>query len=196
MSDPSLVQITFKIKPDMPKDMKRFILYLATDYYDKYYKDKEPSHEEYLELMDKYLVIRDLIRNDSYHNVDFQYCKLSKYDLYDLDTLEILHDNGHWLDENDNEIPNNTPDIGVCITSLPRRPETLDEFLKLVGPYITSEVCTLGIQHFYDYGKTVAYYYIDKQGHIRKQMIEQKDDDEILSTAINKKYSDEEDDLD
>lgn len=193
MSDPSLVQITFKIKPDMPKNMKRFILYLATDYYDKYYKDKEPSHEEYLELMDKYPVIRDLIRNDSYHNVDFQYCKLSKYDLYDLDTLEILHDNGHWLDENGNEIPNNTPDIGICITSLPRRPETLDEFLKLVGPYITSEVCTLGIQHFYDYGKTVAYYYIDKQGHIRKQMIEQKDDDEVLSTAISKKYSDEED---
>lgn len=192
MSDPSLVQISFKIKPEMPKDMKRFILYLATDYYD-YYENKKPSHEEYLELMDKYPVIRDLIRNDSYHNVDFQYCKLSKYDLYDLDTLEILHDNGHWLDENGNEIPNNTPDIGVCITSLPRRPETLDEFLKLVGPYITSEVCTLGIQHFYDYGKTVAYYYIDKQGHIRKQMIEQKDDDEVLSTAISKKYSDEED---
>lgn len=193
MSDPSLVQISFKIKPEMPKDMKRFILYAFTDYYETYYPDKKVTHEEYLELREKYPVICDLNRNDAYHNVDKQNCQLDMFTVYDLDTLEILHDNGHWLDENGNEIPNNTPDIGVCITSLPRRPETLDEFLKLVGPYITSEVCTLGIQHFYDYGKTVAYYYIDKQGHIRKQMIEQKDDDEVLSTAISKKHSDEED---
>lgn len=179
MSDPSLVQITFKIKPEMPKDMKRFILYLATDYYD-YYENKKPSHEEYLELMDKYPVIRDFIRNDSYHNVDFQYCKLSKYDLYDLDTLEILNDEGHWLDDNGNPIPNPTPSIGISIISLPRNPGTADEFFKLVGPYIDSEVCTLGICHNYDYGKTVAYYYMDKLGNIKKHMIQRAPEDETI----------------
>ena len=160
MSDPSLVQITFKIKPEMPKDMKRFILYAFTDYYETYYPDK--------------------VVNDAYHNVDKQNCQLDKYTVYDLDTLEILHDNGHWLDENGNEIPNDTPDIGICITSLPRRPETLDEFFKLVGPYITSEICTLGIQHFYDYGKIVAYYYIDDKGCIKKHIIKTSEKDETL----------------
>ena len=180
MSDPSLVQITFKIKPEMPKDMKRFILSAFTDYYEKYYPDKALSIEECLRLRELYPVIGDLARNDTYHNVDFQTCHLDMYDVYDLDTLEILDDNGHWLDDNGNEIPNDTPDIGVCITSLPRRPETLDEFLKLVGPYITSEVCTLGIQHFYDYGKTVAYYYIDNKGCIKKHVIKTTKKDEML----------------
>lgn len=179
MSDPSLVQITFKIRPEMPKDMKRFILYLATDYYD-YYENKKPSHEEYLELMTKYYPIRELIHNDAYHNIDQQICVLDEYDLYDLDTLEILHDDGHWLDDNGNKIPNNTPDIGICITSLPRRPEALDEFFKLVGPYIYSEVCTLGICHNYDYGKTVAYYYMDKLGNIKKHMIQRAPEDETI----------------
>ena len=53
MSDPSLVQITFKIKPEMPKDMKRFILYAFTDYYETYYPDKQVTYEEYLELREK-----------------------------------------------------------------------------------------------------------------------------------------------
>lgn len=179
MSDPSLVQISFKIKPEMPYDMKRLILYAFTDYYE-YYPDKKVTYKEYLELREKYPVIGDLNRNDAYHNVDKQNCQLDIFTVYDLDTLEILHDNGHWLDENGNEIPNATPNIGVCITSLPRRPETLDEFLKLVGPYITSEVCTLGIQHFYDYGKTVAYYYIDDKGCIKKHIIKTSKKDETL----------------
>ena len=40
MSDPSLVQISFKIKPEMPYDMKKFILSAFTDYYEKYYPEK------------------------------------------------------------------------------------------------------------------------------------------------------------
>ena len=180
MSDPSLVQISFKIKPEMPYDMKKFILSAFTDYYEKYYPEKTLSVEECLRLRELYPAIGDLARNDAYHNIDMQICQLDVYDVYDLDTLEILHDNGHWLDENGNEIPNDTPAIGVCITSLPRRPETLDEFLKLVGPYITSEVCTLGIQHFYDYDKTVAYYYIDDKGYIKKHIIKTSKKDEIL----------------
>lgn len=179
MSDPSLVQITFKIKPEMPKDMKKLILACFTDYYTKYYPNKIKD-DDIRELGEKYPAIYDLERNDAYHNVDFQVCQLDMYTVYDLDTLEILHDVGHWLDDNGNEIPNDTPDIGVCITSLPRRPETLDEFFKLVGPYITSEVCTLGIQHFYDYGKTVAYYYIDDKGCIKKHIIKTTKTDEIL----------------
>ena len=131
-------------------------------------------------MREKYPVIGDLDHNDAYHNVDKQNCQLDKYTVYDLDTLEILHDNGHWLDENGNEIPNDTPDIGICITSLPRRPETLDEFFKLVGPYITSEVCTLGIQHSYDYGKIVAYYYMDDKGYIKKHIIKTSKKDETL----------------
>lgn len=180
MSDPSLVQITFKIKPEMPKDMKRFILYAFTDYYETYYPDKEVTHEEYLELREKYPVIYDLNRNDAYHNVEKQTCQLDMYSVYDLDTLEILHDIGHWLDENGNKIPNDTPNIGVSITSLPRRHDTIDEFLKLVGPYITSEVYTLGICHNYDYGKTVAYYYIDDKGCIKKHIIKTSKKDEAL----------------
>lgn len=39
MSDPSLVQITFKIKPEMPYDMKKLILALFTDYFN-YYPEK------------------------------------------------------------------------------------------------------------------------------------------------------------
>ena len=31
----------------------------------------------------------------------------------------------------------------------------------MVAPYIYSETCTIGIQHYSDYGKIVAYYYID-----------------------------------
>lgn len=180
MSDPSLVQISFKIKPEMPKDMKRLILSCFTDYYEKYYPDKKVTHEEYLELREKYPIIGDLNRNDAYHNVDFQTCNLSEYDLYDLDTLEILHDEGHWLDDEGNPIPNDTPSIGVSITALPRRPETVDGFFKLVGPYIYSEVCTLGICHNYDYGKTVAYYYIDDKGYIKKHIIKTSKKDEIL----------------
>ena len=180
MSDPSLVQISFKIRPEMPKDMKRFILSAFTDYYETYYPNKKVEHEEYLQLMEKYPAISDMQRNDAYHNVDFQICKLNIYDLYDLDTLEILDDKWHWLNKNGNEIPNDTPYIGVCITSLPRRYDTIDEFLKLVGPYITSEVCTLGICHNYDYGKTVAYYYMDKLGNIKKHMIQRAPEDEVL----------------
>ena len=75
MSDPSLVQITFKIKPEMPKDMKRFILYAFTDYYKTYYPDKEVTYEEYLKLREKYPVIGDLDHNDAYHNVDKQNCQ-------------------------------------------------------------------------------------------------------------------------
>ena len=180
MSDPSLVQISFKIKPEMPYDMKKFILSAFTDYYEKYYPDKKVTHEEYLELREKYPVISDLNHNDAYHNVDQQNCQLDMYTVYDLDTGKTLNDYWHQLDENGNEIPNATPDIGICITSLPRRPDTLDEFLKLIGPYITSEVCTLGIQHFYDYGKTVAYYYIDDKGYIKKHIIKTSKKDETL----------------
>lgn len=180
MSDPSLVQISFKIKPEMPKDMKRFILYLTTDYYNTYYKDKKPSHKEYMELMNKYEVIRDLIRNDCYHNIDQQICQLDRSDVYDLDTNEILYDECHWVDKDGNSIPNPTPSIGICITTLPRRPETVDKFFKLVGPYIYSEVCTLGICHYSDYGKTVAYYYMDKLGNIKKHMIKRAPEDTTI----------------
>ena len=180
MSDPSLVQISFKIKPEMPKEMKQLILYYFTDYYHKYYPDKELGLADLCNSKDEYSVIGNLFRNDAYHNVILQQCTLDPLEIYDLDTGEILHDNGHWLDENGNEIPNDTPSIGVCITSLPRRPETLDEFLKLVGPYIYSEVSTIGICHYYDYGKTVAYYYFDKKNNICKHMIKTNKNDEIL----------------
>ena len=179
MSDPSLVQISFKIKPEMPKDMKKLILACFTDYYTKYYPNKIKD-DDIRELGKKYPAVYDLERNDAYHNVDFQTYNLSEYDLYDLDTLEVYKELGHFLDDNGNPIPNPTPSIGIGITSLPRRPETLDEFLKLVGPYITSEVCTLGIQHFYDYGKTVAYYYIDDKGYIKKHIIKTSKKDETL----------------
>lgn len=196
MSDPCLVQINFRIKPEMPYDMKKLILALFTDYYETYYPDKSLSQEEYNKLRDKYETISNLCRNDAYHNIEFQTYKLDEYEVYDLDTLEVYEELGYFLDDNGNPIPNPTPSIGIGITSLPRRPETVEEFLELVGPYIYSTVSTIGICHYFDYGTTVAYYYIDKQGHIRKQMIEQKDNDEVLSTAISKKYSDEEDEDD
>ena len=83
-------------------------------------------------------------------------------------------------DEDGNEIPNDIPNIGVSIISLPRNPETVDEFLKLVGPYVYSEVSTIGICHYYDYGKTVAYYYIDGKGCIKKHIIKTSKKDETL----------------
>ena len=180
MSDPSLVQITFKIKPDMPKEMKQLILYYFTDYYRKYYPNKELGLSDLCNSKDEYSVIGDLFRNDAYHNVILQQCTLDPSDVYDLDTGEILNDDCHFLDDNGNIIPNPIPNIGVSIISLPRRPETVDEFFKLVGPYIDSEVCTLGICHNYDYGKVVAYYYMDKLGNIKKHMIQRAPEDEVL----------------
>lgn len=180
MSDPSLVQISFKIKPEMPYDMKKFILSAFTDYYEKYYPKKTLSVEECLRLRELYPVIGDLTRNDAYHNIDFQTCQLDEWFVYDIDNNEILHDEMHRLDENGNEIPNDIPKLGVSIVSLPRNPEVVDEFLKLVGPYIYSEVSTIGICHYYDYGKTVAYYYFDKKNNICKHMIKTNKNDEIL----------------
>jgi len=182
MSDPSLVQITFKIKPEMPKDMKKLILAYFTDYYIKYYPDKTIDRKEWTKLIKKYDTISDLYRNDAYHNVDFQRCQLSTWDVYDLDTNELFEKRGWFEDENGNKIEedNPLPDIGISILSLPRRPETLDEFFKLVGPYIKSLVTTIGICHYYDYGKTVAYYYFDRKGNIRKHVIKTDDSDEIL----------------
>lgn len=181
MSDPSLVQITFKIKPEMPKDMKKLILACFTDYYTKYYPNKIKD-DDIRELGEKYPAIYDLERNDAYHNVNFQVCQLSKYDVYDLDTNELLEQRGWFEDENGNKIEedNPLPDIGISILSLPRRPETVDDFFKLVGPYIVSLVQTIGICHHYDYGKTVSYYYFDRKGNIRKHMIKIDDSDEIL----------------
>lgn len=180
MSDPSLVQISFKIKPEMPYDMKKFILSAFTDYYEKYYPEKTLDVEECLRLRELYPVIGDLARNDAYHNIDMQICQLDSWDVYDIDNNEISHDNGHWLDEDGNEIPNDIPNIGVSIISLPRNQETVDEFLKLVGPYVYSEVSTIGICHYYDYGKTVAYYYIDDKGCIKKHIIKTSKKDETL----------------
>lgn len=180
MSDPSLIQITFKIKPEMPKDMKKLILMCFTNYYTEYYQSKTLTHEEYLKLGEKYPAIFELDRCDAYHNVINQQCQLDPLEVYDLDTGKILNDDCHLLDTDGNPVPNPTPSIGICITTLPRHPETLDEFFKLVGPYIDSEVCTLGIQHFYDYGETVAYYYIDKLGNIKKHMIQRAPEDETI----------------
>jgi len=181
MSDPSLVQITFKIKPEMPKDMKKLILACFTDYYIKYYPNKIKD-DDIRELGEKYPAIYDLERNDAYHNVDFQVCQLSKYDIYDLDTNELFEPLGWFEDENGNKIEedNPLPDIGISILSLPRRPETVDDFFKLVGPYIVSLVQTIGICHHYDYGKTVSYYYFDKKNNIRKHVIKTNKNDEIL----------------
>lgn len=181
MSDPSLVQITFKIKPEMPKDMKKLILTCFTDYYTKFYPNKI-NDDDIRELGKKYPAIYDLERNDAYHNVDFQVCQLSKYDVYDLDTNELFEQLGWFEDENGNKIEedNPLPDIGISILSLPRSPETVDEFFKLVGPYIISLVQTIGICHHYDYGKTVSYYYFDKENNIRKHMIKTNENDEIL----------------
>ena len=78
------------------------------------------------------------------------------------------------------EEDNPLPDIGISILSLPRRPETVDDFFKLVGPYVVSLVQTIGICHHYDYGKTVSYYYFDKENNIRKHMIKTNENDEIL----------------
>ena len=193
MSDPSLVQITFKIKPEMPKDMKKLILALFTNYFD-YYPNKINSDEEIDRICDRYPVIADLDRNDSYHNVNQQRCQLDTYDLYDLDTEERYEEVGHWLDNDGNEIPNPVPNIGISIISLPRSANTVEKFLELVAPYIYSETCTLGIQHYSDYGKTVAYYYIDDERHIRKYMIEtNKNNDKLISTAITFKYDEDED---
>lgn len=180
MSDPSLVQISFKIKPEMPYDMKKFILSAFTDYYEKYYPEKVLNVEECLRLRELYPAIGDLARNDAYHNIDMQICQLDSWDVYDIDNNEILHDDGHWLDEDGNEIPNDIPSIGVSIISLPRNPETVDEFLKLVGPYIYSEVSTIGICHYYDYSKTVAYYYMDELGNVKKHMIQIAPEDKIV----------------
>ena len=104
MSDPSLVQISFKIKPEMPYDMKKFILSAFTDYYEKYYPEKILDVEECLRLRELYPVIGDLARNDAYHNIDMQICQLDSWDVYDIDNNEISHDDGHWLDEDGNEI--------------------------------------------------------------------------------------------
>lgn len=184
MSDPSLVQITFKIKPAMPYDMKKLILALFTDYFN-YYPEKADD-EEICKISAKYPVIAKLYRNDAYHNVQQQVCQLDTFFLYDIDTEDRYEKVGCWLDDNGNDIPNPLPNIGVSIISLPRTPDIVEQFLELVAPYIDSETCTIGIQHYSDYGKIVAYYYIDDDGNIRKHMIRiDKNNDELISSAID-----------
>ena len=188
MSDPSLVQVTFKIKSEMPKDMKKLILACFTDYYIKYYPNKIKD-DDIRNLGKKYPAIYDLERNDAYHNVDFQICQLSKYDIYDLDTNELFEPRGWFDDENGNKIEedNPLPDIGISIISLPRYTDDIDNFFKLIGPYITSCVSTLGICHNRDYGHECYFYYIDNKGNIRKHLIKQEISDEMLSCAIKTK---------
>lgn len=185
MSDPSLVQVTFNINPDMPVDMKRAILALFTDYYTKYYPDKDKDID-WSELSKKYPVISELCRNDSYHNVTLQVCQLDSYYVYDIDTNEFFNkDRGYFLDENGNRIPEEIHSLGVSIITLPRYSSTLYEFFKLVGPYISSCVSTLGICHHTDYGTSASYFYQDSHNNIREHVIEI---DEIQDNLI---YNDE-----
>ena len=154
MSDPSLCQITFEIKENMPEDMKKFILWSFTDYYEKY--EAEPSDEEIEELCKKYPEIDALNRNDGYHNVQQQKCQLDHFDV-------------------ENDYP-----LGVSIISLPRSTSRVDDFFALVGDYIRSSVCTLGIVHDTDYLPTCYYYYFDESKRIRKHCIETSVHDTII----------------
>lgn len=137
MSDPFLVQFTFVINREMPKDMKTLILYLFTDYYEKYYPNKTPDFQNIiLPLYKKYPPISDMCRNDCYHNAEFQIYHLPVSDVYDLDTEEY-YDSGY------NETGEHN--IGISILSLPRNEQVIDDFLKIVGPYIFTEHQTIGI---------------------------------------------------
>lgn len=160
MSDPSFINITFKIKPNMPEDMKSLILYCFTNYYTKYFPEQKPSEEEYRRLVYKYPEIKDLCRNDAYHNVDFQVCQIKP--------------------------PTSEKDyIGVSIISLPRFSNVLDKFFALVGPYINSAVHTFGIMEEDDWSQQTWYYYIDvSNGCIKKHLIKVEDDDPVVATYV------------
>lgn len=154
MSDPYLTQISFKIDNSMPKDMKMLLLYLFTDYYITYYPNKEPDFETVIKpLYEKYPAINFMFRNDCYHNVSVQLCQLDKDDVYDID------------DENKESYKS----MGVCITSLPRSIDDVDNFFKTIGQYIYSSVPTLGIATL-DYGN-VCYYYYTNGFEISKHLI-------------------------
>ena len=164
MSDPSFVHISFKIKPEMPSGMKQYLLLAFTDYYTKYFPDQKPTQEEIEKLTREYEPIATLWRNDVYHNVGFQRCQLDPWDM---------------------ERPTN-PDfpeidtVGISITTLPRLSSTIENFFKLVGPYITSSVCSLGYQHEDDYGQTADYFYFDNDGNIRKKVLKPANEDEVI----------------
>ena len=162
MSDPSFINITFQIKPNMPEDMKTLILYCFTDYFEKYFPDKKPSNETYNKLIDKYPEIADLYRGDVYHNVGLQRCQLKEFHIF------------------------NKSNIGLSIISLPSFSNALDKFFALVGPYIDSSVNTFGIMEEDDWSKQTWYYYIDSDnGCIKKHLIKVEDDDIVVVTYVN-----------
>lgn len=167
MSDPFLVQFTFRINREMPKDMKTLILYLFTDYYEKYYPNKKPDFlTVVIPLYKKYPVILDMCRNDCYHNVEFKTCHLAISDVYDLDTEKYYNDDY-------TEIMNHT--IGISIVSLPRSEKIIDDFLKTIEPYISSKNSTIGITTW-DCGNLCYYYYYGKNGIMKQTLSPTKDD--------------------
>lgn len=158
MSDPCLVQISFRVNDTMPEEMKKCLLISFTDYYGEH----EISVEERNRLWDRYPHIRFLCRNDCYHNIEFQKYQLTKSDREQLNTNF------------------KAATIGIGITSLPRSPEDLEDFLKSIGPYIGSTVCSIGYQHIYDFWEGACYYYMDSKGNIRKKLLIPSNDDEIV----------------
>lgn len=171
MSNPCLVQFTFKIKSNMPTDMKKFLLFAFTNYYTEHYPAKKPDHKtDIVPLFEKYPQILDMWRNDAYHNVDLQTCQLDSFDLYDIDTNETLDK------DNENE---QLPLIGISIISLPRSIYRVDDFLRLIAPYITSHYPTIGIVTL-DSDEEECYYYYFKNGYIKKQLLNAQENDEIV----------------
>ncbi len=180
MSDPVLVQFTFQIQKTMPKDMKKLILYLFTDYYDFYYNNKKPSDKEISSLRRKYPEIDNLYRNDCYHNIGLQECHLEEWDVYDLDTNIFFNKNKEINKDHDCDYA-----IGISIISLPRNFDIVDNFLIKVASYIKSSVSTIGIATL-DYGFNSYYYYFDKDRNIRKQIFQPNDSDKIIYERISK----------
>lgn len=157
MSDPYLVQFTFTIKENMPKDMKKLLLYLFTDYYEKYYPEKNPDYsKEICPLLEKYEPIMDFWSSDCYHNIDLQHCQLESNEVYDLDTRDTWDKDSIYAKDRSLRPIN----LGISIITLPRSKEYIDNFLKLVGPYIGSHTPTIGIATW-DCDDVCYYYYFD-----------------------------------
>lgn len=166
MSDPCFVQISFKIKPNMPQDMRKLILLAFTDYYIKWFPNEKPVEDKCRGLIEKYPVISEFWRNDVYHNVGLQKCQLDEND---------------WIIRNREKEPDrHHACIGVSVVTLPRLESQLDEFLSLVGEYIESEVSSIGYQHLRDYGTYACYYYFDSDGNIRRKLLTPSEDDSIV----------------
>lgn len=149
MSDPWLTQLTFELNNDTPYEIKKLMLYLFTDYYEKHYPEKTPTHEEMLELYEKHKPIINMHRDDCYHNVSLQQCQLDGADLYDIDTgeykLDYMQDIGNHS-------------IGFSIVSLPRSLSRVIEFFEYMAPYIWSRNPILGIVTS-DLGHSYLFYY-------------------------------------